>query len=818
MKKLLILVLSLALTLFLAVLLIILVFEDQFVDAFKKRIIDKTSININFSEIRFSVFKNFPYGSFILDDAQIFYSKENCKDTLISSKRISFKINTLNLFRSIYEFPEIIITDGKINLYADKLDSLLSKEKSVNRTEAYRIETKRIKLIRCRVKYRYAEIVKLNLFLDHSFCSGSFLSDALELRLNLNIYSLTGSINNFPFKTNGLAKISITIKEKEDVYRSENGLIIFKSMPFSFAFVYTSKTDVLQLVSSAKKISAKDFCAAFLNTWNIGVSHGDLSFDSFYSINFNRLNTQKLSVKYEFENLAFTKQQDFSISTLKGTTNFTGHFDNNNSEISTFSLRYQGLDVAGRLKVKNILLPYVLVDCQFRNIKEINVGKGYAINGDFSGKLKSLIKVSDINLLDFNSLNVIKLSSEIKFSNLSIKNIGFINNLEGGIIIDDNSLQFEGKGLLLNTPFKGTLSIPNFLDVAFRKATPMSKISLNMERLNLDSIPLKTLKSDDTSTIIKYFINLNIKTLIYNGFTVKDLSLKLKNDNGKYQSDQFSLNAFKGRVNGNFISSQQEGSVISLSAQHLDIHDFFSGFNNFGQNTITNKNISGSLSGKLNLSFKRFANGNVNPLSVKLASNIEIENGRLIGVDQLKRVSSFLDLNEFDSIRFKTIRNNIEIENGLVRIPSMDVASNAVNFRLTGQHGFNGEFTYWIKLNLREILAKKYLSHNLNPFEYEVDNTNGLNLFLKIIGNNDSYKVSFDKKNTVEQVKHGFNQEGLLLKSIFREEFSKSKKDSFLLQNSLEPNRSIKFDSLHNKKQKKPFKIEWDEIDSTIQL
>jgi len=815
MKKFLILLLGLVITLFLSVFILVRVYEDRFVDAFKKQIIDKTGININFSEIHFSIFRNIPYGTFILDDVQIFYSKENRKDTLINAQKISFKINTLNLFRSIYEFPEIIITDGKICLYADKLDLLLTKEKTGYQLGSFQIETQKINLIRCWIKYHYKEIVKLNFYLDHSNCSGSYLSDALVLKLNLNIYTLSGTINNTAFKTKGLTNISTTIIEKDGVYRSNNGLLSFQSIPLNFAFVYTLKTDALQLSSWAKNISAKDFGAAFLNNWNIGLSRGALTFESFYSISLNNLSTQKLSVKYEFKNFAFTKYKDFSLSKLKGTTYFSGDFDKNSSEIDALLMNYLGLEIEGSLKIKNLLHPVVLLDCRFRNTRELNINKSYPIKGAFSGSVKSLIKLNDIDDFNINTLNVLKLSSEINFSNLSVKNLEYQSNLEGSIIIDDSHLQIKSNGLLCNTPFKGTLSISNFLDVAFHKAIPIPKITLELDRLNLDSIPLNNISVDETTTIRKYSLTTNIKTLVYKGITIKDLSLGLKNDNGKFFGDQFSLKALKGGINGNFIYSQREGYLFSFMVQRIDIQDLFNGFNNFGQNTITNKNISGLLSGHFDLTCKQFTNGKVNPLSVKLASNIVIENGRLIGVSQLVRISKFLNLREVDSIHFKSIRNIINIENGIITIPSMNIASSAMNFRLTGQHQFNGEFTYWVKLNLGDILAKKYLSHKLKASEYEVYNNNGLNLYLKIKGNNDSYKVRFDKKNTAEQIKEGFNQEGRLLKNILREEFGKLKKDSFLLKDALAPSHTNKIDSIHNKKQKKPFKIEWDELDST---
>ena len=254
---------------------------------------------------------------------------------------------------------------------------------------------------------------------------------------------------------------------------------------------------------------------------------------------------------------------------------------------------------------------------------------------------------------------------------------------------------------------------------------------------------------------------------------------------------------------------------LSVNGQGLNIQNLFKGFSDFGQTIITSKNISGLISGKVDMSYKMLSPNKIDIKSLKMVSNIVIENGKLSGVKQLKRISRFLNMSEVDSFRFNTIKNKIDIENEEIKIPSMDIAANGLNFQVSGKHGFNGEFTYWVKLNLKELLAKKYLLKNSYGSDYEKDNKNGLNLFLKIYGNNTTYKVGFDKKSSVEQFKNSLNQEGILLKSILKEEFGLHKKKDFLVKDSTLKKEINKFDSSHNKNLKKPFKIEWDEIDTT---
>lgn len=800
--------------LFLSIVIFFKFFESRLVNSFKNKIIDKTDINLDFKGIHFSILKNFPYGSFILDDAKIFYSKLNRNDTLVDANKLCFKINTINLFSSIYEFPEIIVSDGSISIKGEMLDSLFSKDKNPGQETNYLIETKNIKLIRCKVNYCYEKSIKLKLYIDKSSCSGSFLSKSLSFKLKLNIYSLYGNLNGFIFKSTDLIDLSSTIIGRDGTYYSENGEIKFNTMKFRFSFLYNIANELLQITTTSNKVYAKYFCQIFLSDLKIPITKGQLLFDSFYSINFKNTKSQKLTLKYKLENVSLNQFKGLSILTLNGTTTFTDDFSKNSSEISNYKIHYNGFELDGSSKIKNFPHPVVLLDTRVKGSGELKLKETISFDGNISGKIKALIKIDDIRTLDIRTLNISKVNSDLAFSNFSIKNIDYLENLSGNLLIVDNSLHLKGSGLLFKETFKGTLMISDFLDVAFHDLEPSPIVSLEMYKLNIDSILLNTTNLNDSKTSLNYELTSKIKKLKYKGIDINDLNINLKSRNDKYVCDYFRLNAFKGQISGNFTYSRQDRCNVSFTGQQIDIQKLFIGFNNFEQKIITKDNISGLLSGKVDLSYRFLKNEKVDQLSIKMVSDIVIENGKLSGVSQLKRVSKFLNLSEVDSFHFKTLRNKIEIEQGVIKIPSMEIASNALNFTLAGQHRFDGEFSYWLKLNLKEILAKKYLQKKVYNSDYEKDDKNGLNLFLKIYGNNESFKVSFDKKSTVEHVKENLNQEGILLKRILKEELGLSKKNALLQKDSL----TNKIDTTHNKNQKKPFRIEWDEIDTTKNL
>jgi len=814
MKKVFISLFILTLTIGLSVAFIFIAFEDRIVEKFKQQIINKTDININFSKVHLSLFESFPYCSFVLDDAYLLYTSNKNSDTLITSKKVYFKINIINLFRNVYEFSEIEFSDGTINIKSEKVSSLFQNKDTNEPLSSYIIKTERIKITHCLVKYSSGKNITLSFHLRNILGSGTFFPNAFDIRLNCNVDSLAGSFNNYSFKNRTPFFISSKVKEKNDVLFSETGLINLKTIKLGFAFNYSFKNDSLQVSLSSQSISFKELKRNIQRDIFPFVNKGEFSFESDYSANFNDFNSQKLTVKYELRNLFFSFDDKIFLSNLRGKSLFLNNFKKNISEISNFSINYSGLNFSGNAKIVNFPKPQILISSKVIKTKELYINNNLIINGNITGNFKLLAKVSDIYNLNYNTLTLIKLNSAINISDLSIDKFDIVRKLTGDINLDENRLTFTGGGKLLNSSFIGDLEIPDFFNVLIHKKNPSPVISVEVDRINLDSILSINKNSTSAKYPNNYYLSTKVKKLIYRGSEVNNLSLCVNYKNQNFTCDRFSMNAFSGNLTGNFSSSINEDTKISVLFENIDINRLFITFNNFDQQVVTNENISGTLSGKANIAYKLEKTGVINSSSVKLSSNLIVENGKLRNLNQFEKLSKFLNLKELESINFKTLENKINIENGIVTIPSMRISSNALDFDLAGKHYFSGDFNYLVKVNLKEILTKKYLKNNKYNSGYESDNHNGLNLFFKLIGNSDNYNFILDKKSSFIGLKNNFKEDGPSFKNIIKEEFKQSKKEK-PFQDSLDLKTINKVDSVNNKNKKIPFKIEWDEIDST---
>lgn len=816
MKKIFISLIILIFTIIVSTALLLKIYESRIIEGFKKQIIDKTEINFNFSKINLSLLKNFPYCSIILDDVYIYYSNDKNPETLLFSKNVSFKINTINLFQGIFEFPEIAISDGYVNIDGDKIGELFSNETVDEPENSFSIKTEKIKLKRTRVTYSLGKSLKLNFFIRNAISSGSYNSNAFKLGLNISVDSLVGYSNNFRFKEDEAFKISALLLEKDKLFFIEEGSIKNNFVNLQFALKYSLRSDILQTtLSSISPIDFRKLKSAMYSKVKENFAQGSISFTSFYSVNFNDINTQKLSVTYNVQNAKLISQKDLTIKEIKGTSTLYGNFEKNNTDLNRFYLTYSGLEFTGSAKIKGFPKPVVLLNVKLSNPNNFELSEENKVTGKIDGDIKLLVKVDDINNIDYKHINIIDIKSKLNLSTVSISSTKSINSLTGSLSLFENKVLFSGKGSIYTSPFNGTIEIDDYLKEYLSDKPASPNISISLDRLNIDSLLAFSTSGASKEKQFDYNLIGKIGKAFYKGTEMSDLAFTIEYSNDKYSCHHFSTDVFDGKLAGNFSYSERDGVNTSLLFQKIDVKKLFKTYKNFDQSIVTYESINGNLSGKTDILYHFDRNGNVNPKSVKATAQLVLENGSFTDLSQFTKMSKFLNLKEIETIQFKTLENTITVEKELVTIPSMKISSNALNLQLAGQHGFNGEFTYWIKVNLKEILAKKFKKNNQHITDYESDSNSGLNLFIKFTGNSDSYKFSFDKKNSLSKIKSELNSEKVNLKNIIKEEFSSFIKDTSSFSDSTRKKLLNKNDSLHNKSKKKPFKIEWDEIDTT---
>ncbi|MHC1703385.1 MAG: AsmA-like C-terminal region-containing protein [Tenuifilaceae bacterium] len=784
--------------------------KDQLISQFKQEIIEKSSVKVEFSKIKLSVFKNFPNLSIVLNDATFYYPGKTTTDTLIHSKHLSFGIDVISAFKGFYDLSSIKIDEGIINYNYHKLNQLLELQKNTKKS-SHLISARKVSVRNSLFKYTYDKNLTVKILINRASMNGILDNSAFRFSLMIDFSNVLVKYNNYSYTNSHSIQLTSNILGNENGFFTQPSSLEINSLPFNFALNYTYKNERLHIDFSSKQNNLKKMIVSVAGVDLREIEKGEGSIKGKYVCNLNNIDNQVFSIGFQVDKtLIKLKEENLYIKHLAGNFLINGRFERNTTDIKELFVTYKGVDLIGNAKMKNIPNPSILLDVKVNSPNISLFNSDQFLSGTTSGNVKSLIQVKNINNFNINNLSILKLYTNISFSDISIKSFDSIENLSGNLFINDNKLEILGNGILYNSSFNASLMVSNFLDV-FQYRKPFTPtINISIDSLNFNRF---TQNTKGTKLNIPDFKMIGqINKLYYKGNSINDFLFKINSNDKILNVDTFSMNAFSGKISGSVPLLDSSMARMSISFRNIDINSAFKSFDNFGQNSITHKNIYGSLSGLANISFKFDPFYKIETKSINLNSKIILENGVLVETDLFKNISVLLKLKELESIKFKTLNNDITIKEGKLFIPTMNISSNALNIQLSGEHGFTGDYTYWVKINLKEVLARRFSSSNEKEPYFETDKQGGLNIFLKIMGDSSSYRISYDKKNALKEIKVNINSEGSLLKSLINDEFGRNKKDTSFNSLKLMLNKT---DSTNNKVKKNAFKIEWDEIDTT---
>jgi len=326
-------------------------------------------------------------------------------------------------------------------------------------------------------------------------------------------------------------------------------------------------------------------------------------------------------------------------------------------------------------------------------------------------------------------------------------------------------------------------------------------------------------------------VNANLSTeveqIIFRKFDATNVKGLINLRNKKMSLDPLSFSTFNGTVSASGVIDGSDSTKLIITSfsdiNKINVTKMFYAFENFGQQSVTDKNIKGTANAKIQFAAVVSPQLQIDMDKLYAAADINIDNGELINVEAMKSLSKFIELKDLENIKFSTLKNQIEVKKQNVIIPKMEIKSTALNVYLSGVHSFKNEINYKIKLSLNELLAKKAKKAKKENEEFGQVADDGLgrtNIFLSMTGTVDNPKIKYDSKSAIQSVKEDLKVEKQNLKSILKEEFGWYKNDSTVNSKSKKPEEentkfnvnwegnSKKDESSGNKKIKPPKKKE----------
>jgi hypothetical protein len=803
-KKIITSILIILLGFLLIFLLIIYLNHDNLSKYLISQLNDKLNTKLKIEEVNFSLIKGFPNATFefkkvtINSSNDFILSNNNTnKILLLRANSIILNFNILSLLQKKINLKKIVVSDGYINIYKDVKDKYnfnIIKSDSLSK-KRFLINLKRLKFNNIILSYiDLKDTLKIEMCLKRVLLNLSLKEKdySAKVKIQLSLFNIINK-NDWIFKSKNI-KSNITLHyDKKNLYFACNYINIDNNIG-NFSGLYNLNKKLIDINYLIK-------CQSIKNISTIIKIKMTYEFDARIIL----YGVFKWSPSYKYPVLngilkithgKFKLNNNVTFNKIQGMLNvfIKSSFDLNQSyiNVNNLNLTIDSMNVNASGKLINLLNPYIdaLIDVK-GPVKELNkhlqskisINSGIiALNLEFFGFISN-------NLID-NKLINFTYNGKLSFSDISltVNNRTHFENAAGDIDFNNNKLTIKYLNFIYDSNyFKYSGKVMNLSRFLYRNN---ENLYIN-GKLYLPSLMLRNNKKDTFNYFIPKKVELNIELitdqLIYNSHVFSNIKAYIikRSDSIHLTNVYFETLEGKGKINEIFISGNDNKFNIKSTGllENINIKNLFAQYRDFGQSFISYKNLSGSLNVNFVLSAQMDNQFQLEKNNFDLYANIVLSKGNLVNFEPIQELSKFIDINELKNVKFSTLKNTIHIKNGLIKIPLMNVYSSACNLTIFGTHSFENEFEYHIKIELSEILSKKYkkkFPENEFNNTYEDDEVKK-NLFIKLSGKNNNYKKSYDKSEAIKNFKKNLIKEKQNLKSIFKEEFYKKQNDSLLL-------------------------------------
>lgn len=780
---------------------------------------------ISTESYRLSLIKKFPKATIELKNILVLSSHSFDQsafrglntDTLLSASLASVDLRTIDMIRGNYTFTKITVRSGKLTLFTDssgRTNYEFTERKTPGETQnGARLNLNRISLQDVSLVYNDLR-VDLNLegLIKDSMLKSRIRGSSIDFEGDMKIFFRLFQLKDFIIKPEFVADINVGLNQNEKGTFFKKSTMLIENWDFVLTG-FVAADNYLDLTVTADNIDISRIPYLLPTKYTKALSaynpEGTLKFswitkgkptssaDPHYDIAFSLKNA-----------LIDNRKSDLSVRNLS----FDGAYTNGNGNrpetssfhIKDFTSRLGSSDYTGSFSLTNFkdpftelvfrgrLLPSELVE--FMNLSDAaEAGGSIDLDLKFSGRpgKKDNFRFTDVfnmasdSRVSFNSVNL-----NLSNRQVDIRDATGTFLIDGSTRTDDFRLSLNGQEIGLSGRFS---NFPGWLagnPVILGGTATVSASSFRPERfMDPDEDPGETDEPEKAPVTFPSAVNLDVDfrvdTLSYKRFEARGIAGSLSIRPGMMNFRSFAMNSQKGKVTGNGLVVQNPDKSFvgrgSFLVSDVDVNESFVTFNNFGQDFIRAENLEGFLSGNITLVLPVDSLMNPDIHTMAAEGKFNISDGALVNFDPVKALSSFIELSELQNIRFDKLENDFFIRDNVFYLPQMEIRSSAADLSVNGEHTFDNQYEYHVKMLLSEILSKKSRKTRKPAEDFGEIQDDGLgktSIFLRIDGNGEDVKVSYDMKAAGNQLKDNLKKEKETLKTIIKEEYGLYRKDS----------------------------------------
>jgi hypothetical protein len=790
---------------------------------------------VQVKEMDFSLLKKFPFATIEFKSIIVKEALEKAdRDTLLQAGSVLLHFNLIDILKGRYNLKKIQVKDAIAKPHIDEKGrenyKLWNSEASdENLTLALSIDE--VSLTNVSIQFLdLSQHHKIFISTDKSVFSGNLSAEHFTLKTALAFYATELTFDKIVYVKNQPIKIDLEL----DVDKLNRRYHIGKSdiAVAGLHFLADGTIEALDngtmvnLSLSGKDISIKSLLSLLPEQYADYTkdydSQGIFRFSGKLKGLLNEKSKPVVQADFDIANgELFHKATNIKAEQIK----LNGSFDSQSGNLLLpgFFCNIGTGEFKGSLSIKNLPKPYIDLEISssvdlaevhalfpFDNVEKIS-GK-MALDASFSSNFK---EQKDYTAEDFRKS---KSSGKLNLTAMDVQakgNAHIYENINANLLFDNNDViiqnfngNYAGSDFQLEGFFRNVFSwflIENenlIVDAKLRS----KKINLN-ELLNVDaSSSADTTYNLDFAKRASLYLTILADELEFRKFKASGISGKVvfKDQVLKVEGARFS--ALEGGIT---LSAKFDGSdgknwnlTCNSEISNINVSSLFYQLENFGQEVMQDKHISGNASAQIQLSASFNDKLEIDKKSIHCISNLLIEQGEIKNFQPLIELSAFIKVPDFKNVKFASLQNVVEIKDEKIHLPKMDINSSAIDITISGVHSFNDNIDYRFRLLLGDILARKAKDNNKNNTEFgfvDDGDRRRMSLFIAMKGTVDHPKFSYDGVGLKEKLKQDVQAEKQTVKSILKEEFGVFKSDS-----SLRGPASSK--TLNHK-------VEWEEFD-----
>jgi hypothetical protein len=816
------------------------IYKDEIRNYVISEINREIEVKVNVRSAEISVWRKFPFVSVVLTDVTALSGKDfDClqfplisSDTLFTASRIYLQFSIIDILNKDYRLRRVHADKGMLNILVDKhgdVNYRIFKKQNKNEENNMTLALDGVKLSSFSLHFlNLAKDIHSEGLIKDLALKGRFSQRSFSLNTLSSIYIETFNKEGIEYASKLKLDSRIILDVRDSIYTISRGDISLNDLKFIMKGSFSSGSKiVLNLQIAGENLNIKSLTSC-VPVHYVAITKYSPSGNAeiLAKINGEFSSTDVPSIRAAFKvsngKIFLPLQGSFIYGIgLKGTFSNGSLHNASTSRLnfSEYSIKYGDNLMNGKLSIDNFINPFLSAEISgtftakdfsdVLNLEGLELEKGL-IYPDLS---------INMNLDSFSSFRINNISANGINGNITIKGVSGktpysnvpLDLLEGNIKMEGKTWFpvlkiINGKNIISTN-----LVVNNFWEYLMGNSLiPEVNGEIMSDYLRFTDFLTESNPAEETNFHLPDSIYLNlhckIDSFVYGKFLSSDLETWFSYKPGQLSVSSLSMNSMKGVVStSGVIIGDNKGQMLlhAIGELHkIDINQLFYAFNNFGQDFIIAENLKGSASGKLDYS------GYISPKLELITkdliaqSDFIIQEGELINFEPITELSSFVELSELQHIKFSTLKNSVLIKDEKVYIPQMDINSSAFNISISGTHGFDNHFDYRVKLSLSEILARKAKRVKKEYEDFgivENDAAGNTTVYLSIIGTPDDFKIKYDKKEAINNIKSDLKEEKKLLKTILKEELGMFKKDS------------LNSGNVNNSKQKDQFIMDWGE-------